>query len=171
MGLAAGQIILDSDLQALVERSYLRPTGRLVQTVAQSAIVNATQTAVTFTAEDWDDYNFHDTAVNPSRVTPNRPGKYRVQGAISVAGQTDYTFVEAAYRFNGATFMPPATRITPSATSGTLLVPVSALIACNGTTDYFELMFKLTRGGAGTSGTVISGQFASVLEWVYEREL
>jgi len=166
---AAGDPIYAVTINDLIGYGPNRPAGRMVQTVAQTGIANATQTAVTFTTEDYDTHNFHSTSSNTSRVTPTVAGLYTVRGAVSVIGQTDYTFVESTLRFNGATYMAPATRLTPSATTGTLIVPVAASIACNGTTDYFELTFRLTRGGAGTSGTVISLQFASVLEWELSR--
>lgn len=146
-----------------------RPIGRIRQGTAQSGIVNSTATAVTFAATDEiDTHNFHDIVTNNTRVTPTVAGTYTVDGAVAIAGNTDYTQVQVYLAKNG-TAMAPAHRITPGATSNTLELQTRAKIDCDGVSDYFEVFFQLTRSGAGTSGTVVSVQFASVLEWELAR--
>lgn len=167
--IGAGDIILAATINDLIAYGPNKPVGRIRQGTAQSGIVNSTSTAVTFAAADEiDTHGFHDIATNNTRVTPTVAGIYHVTGAVSIAGQTDYTQVQAFLQKNG-TPLAPAHRITPSATANTLVLPVAAKIQCNGTTDYFEIAFNLTRSGAGTSGTAVSSQFASVLEWVWDR--
>lgn len=161
---AAGDPIYASTINDLIKYGPNAYAGRLVQTVAQTGIVNNTMTAATFTTEAYDTGGFHSTSSATSRVTPTVAGIYRVKGAISAGGQTDYLAVEAAILFNGSA-QPPATRFQPGASSQTTLVPASADIDCNGSTDYFEIGFRLNRSGAGTSGTTVSAQFATVLEW------
>ena len=170
MGTDAGQILLDTDLAAIKAASTSKPAGRMVQTVAQTGIANNTITAMSFTTEDLDTDNAHNTVTNNTRVTPTRAGWYRVHGSVAFTGQTDYTALEALIRTGGSLSLPPAGRMQPSATSTTLLVPCTALVFCNGSSDYFELCYRAVRSGAGTSSTVVSVQFATVLEWVYERE-
>jgi hypothetical protein len=166
---AAGDVINASTINDLIRFALNKPVGRLRQGTAQTGIVNSTTTAVTFAAGDEiDTDNFHDIATNNTRVTPTVAGVYRVTGAVSIAGNTDYTQVQCFFQKNG-TALAPAHRITPSATSNTLVLPVSAEIQCNGTTDYFEIAFNLSRSGAGTAGTAVSSQFASVLEWAWDR--
>jgi hypothetical protein len=165
---AAGDPINASTINDLIAASINRPSGRLVQAVAQSGIVNNTMTAVTFTTEVYDTNGWHSTVSNTSRVTPTVPGIYRVKGSVAAVGATDYNAVEAVI-LDGGSPVPPATRFQPGVSSQTTVIPVTADVDCNGTTDYFELGFRLNRSGAGTSGTVVSAQFASVLEWTLLR--
>lgn len=167
---SAGQKVIASDIDTIEDETIRAPIGRLVQTVAQTGIASATITAITFTTEDVDSHSYHDTGSNTSRATPTLAGWYRVNGSASLVGATDYTIIEVAIRQNGATVLPPATRFTPNATSATLVLGATALVSCNGSTDYFEVIFRATKG-AGTISTVISSQFASVLEWEFVRPL
>lgn len=145
-----------------------KPVGRLVQAVAQTGITNNTMTAVTFTTEELDTGGFHSTSVNTSRVTPTVAGVYRVHGAVSAIGQVDYASVEVAILVN-ATAVAPATRFNPGSAGQTTVIQAEALVTCNGSTDYFGVGFRLQRASA-TSGTVVSSQFASVLEWERIRD-
>jgi hypothetical protein len=166
---AAGDEIVSSDVSGLEDLTTGKPIGRLVQTVAQTGIASNTATAATFTTEDIDTHNFHDTGTNPSRVTPDIAGFYRVNGSISLAGATDYTILQALIRKNGSTSLPPAYRSTGVSTSSQSLVfGTQALVDCNGSTDYFEVVLIVSKS-AGTISTVVSVQFACVLEWTFER--
>lgn len=162
--MAAGDKAFWSD----VDEAIARPSGRLVQTVAQTGIASATVTPLTFTTEDLDSHNFHSTSVNTSRVTPTTPGWYNVKGSVAFVGATDYTVNEAFIRQNGSVGVPPAGRFTPSASAQTLVLGCTAKVFCNGSTDYFEVCLRATKA-AGTIGTVISAQFTSVLEWEFDR--
>lgn len=166
--MAAGDRIYWTDVDEAIEP----PCGRLVQTVAQTGVANNTSTALTFTTEDLDTHNFHSTSVNTSRVTPTVAGWYMVRGGGSFTGQTDFTGIEIFIRKNGSSGIPPATRLPhQGTTASTAVIQCSALVECNGTTDYFEACFRLNRSGAGNGSTVISSQFASTLEWIYVRPL
>lgn len=155
-----------------VARALDPPMGRLLQTTVQSGIASAAATAATFGAgsEDLDTHGFHDTAVNTSRVTPNVAGWYRVNGGVALAGATDYTSIEVRVRKNGATNLAPATKYSSGAGSLTQVAVASALVSCNGSGDYFELVFQANKT-AGTVATVISSQYTTVLEWEYVRPL
>lgn len=170
MGTDAGQLLLDTDLAGIKAGSNLKPAGRMVQTVAQTGIANNTIVAATFTTEELDTDNYHNNVTNTSRVTPGKAGWFRFSGAICFTGQTDYTAIESLLRFNGSAGLPPATRVTPNATATTMVLPVSALVLFNGSTDYVELCLRFSRSGAGTSSTTISVQFATTLEWTFERD-
>lgn len=165
---AGGDPILAATINDLIRGTLNRDSGRLVQTVAQTAIVNNTMTPATFTTEDRDTGGYHSTVTNPSRVTPTVPGVFEVKGSISCSGASDYTSIEVVILKNG-TATPSAFRMQPGASSQTTVVPVSGDVECNGSTDYFEIAFRLVRSGAGTSGTTVSSQFASTLEWKYSR--
>jgi hypothetical protein len=145
------------------------PSGRLVQqaagvhSVAQNAMV-----PIQFGAgsEEWDTPSFHDTVTQNTRVTPTVAGKYLVHGAVSLAGRTDYLFLEAVIAKNG-TAIPPASRMSPGANNTTEVHNAWAMVICNGSGDYFEVQARHGNTAAVAVNTVVSAQFASVLEWVY----
>lgn len=166
---AAGAPISASTINDLIRYGPNKPAGRIRQGTAQTGVLNTTATAITFAAADENDtHAFHDPTTNNTRVTPTVAGIYRVTGGVAIGGQTDFTQVQAYVGRNG-TALAPAHRITPGATSNTLVLPVSAEVQCNGSTDYFEIYYQASRSGAGTSATVVSSQFASVLEWEWVR--
>src|SRR3982751_367898 len=157
MTVFGGDPIFASDINALIAASSEKPAGRLVQTVAQTGIVNNTVTAVTFTTEQFDTAGFHSTSVNTSRVTPTVAGIYKVTGSVSISGATDFTAAEVVILDTGSA-MPPAFRITPGATSNTLVLRATAYVECDGSTEYFEVAYRVARSGAGTSSTAVSSQ-------------
>ena len=163
---AAGDDILAATIDDILRATLNKPRGRIRQTTTQTGIVNSTNTALTFTTEDIDSHGYHSTSSNTSRVTPLLAGDYRVTGSLSLGGNTDYTQVQVFLALNG-TALAPACRITPGATSQTLVIGTTAIISCNGSTDYFEVWYQATRSGAGTTSTAVSAQFASALEWEY----
>lgn len=153
-----------------LDEQFDPPMGRIRQGTTQTGIATNTQTAITFTATDeLDTHDFHNPASNSDRVLPTVPGWYRVHGAVAIVGATDYTRAESALSKNGSP-LAPAHCISPSASAQTLVLPTSALISCNGTTDYFSITMRVLKT-AGTSATVVSAQFASTLEWKFERPL
>lgn len=148
-----------------------RPAGRLVQQAAATqTVAHNTMVSMTFGAgsEELDTHDFHSTAVNTSRVTPTIAGQYRVNGAVSLGGRTDYLNLEAVIAKNG-TPIPPADKISPGANNTTEVRNATALVSCNGTTDYFEIQARHNNTAAVSVTTVVSAQFASVLEWVLVR--
>lgn len=141
--------------------------GRLVQTVAQS-IPDATLTALTFTTEAYDTGGFHDLVTNTSRVTPNKPGYYAFRGSYFSAAITTPVTMDASFRANGSTSYAPGARTVPPS-GNAVSRETFALIACNGTTDYVELM--AFQDSAGAVNTNVSSRFSSVLEWWYVAPL
>lgn len=171
MTVFAGDVIYASDINTIDAATVARPVGRIRQGTAQTGIANTTATAITFTAADEiDTGGFHNTSTNTSRVTPTVAGLYQVQGGVALGGATDFTVVQAYLARNGSA-LAPAFRFTPSASAQTLVMPVSAMIECNGSGDYFEIYYIASRSGAGTTSTVVSAQFACVLEWALVRPL
>lgn len=167
---AAGDPILASTINALISYGLNKPSGRIRQGTAQTGIASGATTAVTFAAADEvDTGGFHDTVTNNTRVTPTVAGLYRVSGGVSIAGQTDFTQVQGWIGRNGSSNLAPAHRINPGTSSQTLVLPTSAMVQVNGSTDYFELYFSATRSGAGNVATAVSSQFACVLEWEWIR--
>lgn len=161
---------IDSDVQTVADEVEDKPVGRIRQTVAQSGVANITIFAVTMDTEDHDTGGFHSTSSNTSRVTPTTAGYYQVKGVVTFAGQTDYVGLDAIIRTNGSTTLPGAGRQGAPGSNTTVSVPVSAQVQMNGSTDYFELCGRATRG-TGTSGTTVSSFLASTLEWEWLRPL
>lgn len=151
-----------------LDEQFDPPTGRIRQGTAQTGIASNAQTAITFAATDeLDTHDFHNPASNNERVLPTVPGWYRVTGAVSLAGAADYTIIQAVIRKNG-TGLAPAFRLAAAFTNQTLVFGTTALVECNGTTDYFDVALQVSKT-AGTISTVISVQFASTLEWEFVK--
>jgi hypothetical protein len=140
------------------------PIVRLIQAAAQS-IPNVTTTALTFGAgsEDIDTHNFHDTATNPSRVTPTKAGYYQVTVTYAASSNTA-TQLYAVVMKNGASIQP-LVRQTPAATAAAKSVQATAIVSMNGTTDYVEGGCNQNSGAA--LNTQVGGGINSTLEVVY----
>lgn len=170
MGLAAGQIALDTDLDALELASSLKPICRVYQNAVQS-IPNNANTIITFTAEDIDTHGFHSTSVNTGRITPTVAGIYRFTGTLFIAGATDYSNIAVWVRKNGATALQPAARIGNMASSQAMSLITSAMVDMNGTTDYVELValqVNTAVASRNTENTLGAGRVC-VLESEYLR--
>lgn len=159
--MAAGDIIFWSDVADAIRP----PITRLVQQAVQSC-ANATNAAITFGAgsEEIDTHSFHDTAVNTTRITPTKPGRYRAVGTVNMASSGAVTILAAFIGKNGAS-VQPFHRAKPNATASTPASSASAIVEMNGTTDYVELFVNQTSGGA--LNTQASGGVNSVLELEY----
>src|SRR3982751_2858233 len=111
---AGGDKILITDYSAVASASLTKPLVRLIQTVAQS-IPNGTTTitALTFTTETIDTDAFFNAGTSTTKVTPNKPGYYRVRGVYNPVGALTYAWVGSFIRKNGSggTLLPPASRM------------------------------------------------------------
>lgn len=109
---------------------------------ATQSIANTTPTALTFTApEIADTHGFHSTSVNPSRITPTIPGRYRCTGMAAVAPTASGPFT-VQFRKNGAVVLGSAAYGTEHAVNQAFAANTAeteATISCNGSTDYIEL--------------------------------
>jgi hypothetical protein len=170
-----GMIAVTRDVDAIyvyngsawsVPKAFFKPVGRLVDAAGGQSIPHNTTTAINFATEDFDTHAFHSTSSNTSRVTPTLAGYYQVHGAVSLTSRTDYTGFEAAVRKNGSP-IPAAERYGPGTGNTTQVSNASAIVECNGSTDYFEISARHQNGASAAVLTVASAQFASVLEWSY----
>lgn len=157
MPVAPGEKIIAADIPT---KNY--PIVRLVQTAAQSIPVT-TATPLSFTTEDKDDYGFHDPVTNNSRITPTVSGWYRFYGCYFTAAMTTPTARSCHFRKNGAGAIAPGPRDAGGALTSSK--ECTALIYCNGTTDYVELMASQT--SAGATNTNVAAQQSSVFECEY----
>lgn len=164
--MAAGDPINYADLGEIRDLTISKPLVRLVQAVAQS-IPDNTATAITFTTEEIDTHGFHDTGANTSRITPTVAGYYWFFGCYFSAAMTTPVSRSTFMRKNGATATAPGPR--DGGASITSSRECSALISCNGTTDYVELI--ALQDSSGAVNTVVSTQLTSVFECRFERSL
>lgn len=160
----AGAAAPAGEINALINGTTNRPVVRLVQTVVQS-IPDNVATPLTFTTEEIDTNNFHDTVTNNTRITPNVAGYYRFYGAYFTAAPTTLVFQAAYFRKNGTGSVAPGPRVN----SGTLAQSVTptALIFCNGSTDYVELL--AIQDSASAVNTSVASHFSSVFECEFIR--
>ena len=165
----AGAPASASEIASYLAGSLTKPICRLVPTGTQS-IPDNTATALTFASEDVDTDGFHDNATNPSRITPNKPGWYRFAGVYYTGARADYASVTVFLRKNGSTTFAGGGRlITPP--SGTTAVQCTALISCNGTTDYVELMALQDNTANAAQVTTVSLYLTSAFECEFVRSL
>ncbi|MEV6633872.1 hypothetical protein AB0M54_24285 [Actinoplanes sp. NPDC051470] len=179
----AGSVQVGADvLAADINQLLLKPIVRLIAQATQS-LANATGTAMTFGAgsEDIDTHNFHDVAVNSTRITPSAgwAGYYRVGGAVMHGSRNDYSDFNAWIRKTAAINMPAAHRggyrYTPG--SGSLNASVFAartevIVALDPASgDYIELMGQQSNAAAAAQLTNQSSQYSTVLELEFLRPL
>ena len=99
-----------------------------------TSLSNTVYTKISFDAEEFDTNN--NFASN--RFTPTVAGYYQVSGLVGCGGTGEKGI--AIYK-NGARFKDGADATT------IYTAPVSALIYCNGSTDYVEIYFYQATGG------------------------
>lgn len=107
---------------------------------AATSIANATFTKVAFQSEEFDTNGNFDSTTN-YRFTPTVAGYYQVNGAVQLGSVSVSTLISIFK--NGATYK--RSMLTNASTYG---VTVSALVYCNGSTDYIELYAYQASGGA-----------------------
>lgn len=134
MGLGAGQIVYEDDFKGA-------RFCQLRQLSPGQTIPNNTLTALTFGAgsEDFDDDNWHDTSVNPTRITPTIPGVYRARVKVVWSFNTSITACYCSLGKNGSAIDASGNH-KPNSTNNvaTFGGVVEALVYMNGTTDYIE---------------------------------
>lgn len=164
----AGDRAFWSDVSTAVQK----PIVRLVQVVAQS-LAHAVNADLTFGAgsEELDTHGFHDTAVNPTRVTPNVPGWYRCRAHLHLAAGVGNTTQMGVGLAKNAGRVAPQNINRPDPTTAALSIASEALISCNGSTDYITAVVQQQNSGAGARDTSVLAPFQSTLEVVWERPL
>jgi hypothetical protein len=131
------------------------PAFRAYRTTNQS-VSNAVFTKIQFDAENFDTNNCYDSTSN-YRFTPNVAGYYQVNaGCYFTSLSTRPTEAQIALYKNGAAF---ASVFLNLATANQLvcLLPLTALVDMNGTTDYIEIYGYL--GGGSNQIFAGGGQF------------
>ena len=124
-------------------------------------LATATYTKILFQTEEFDTNN----NFSSSRFTPTVAGYYQVSSQLLFPALAGFTCLVAIYK-NGADFKEGTrTAIAATASGG---VYVSALVYCNGSTDYIEIYGQQT---SGTSQNLIgtNNQFLNYFQAVMVR--
>jgi hypothetical protein len=161
--MAAGDPIYAADYlqirRGTIDKIVCRVVASGTQTLASGG------TAINFTSEDYDPYALHDTAVNPSRITPKVAGYYDCR-ALGFIGSTA-NVVGVWLRTNGANNKPSGQReAAPAAANARGLLALGRFYF-NGSTDYLELMMD----PSGAVATNQSAQFSCALELAYDGRI
>jgi hypothetical protein len=169
---ATGGKVLSADFNTLVTLTLQRPLVRLIQQAAQS-IPNTADTALTFGAgsEDIDTHGFHDTGTNTSRITPTVAGYYQLYGVVWWGNASDITSYHAGIGKNGSVAARQRTLALTGVGATTRSINAAAMLAANGSTDYFELFGQQTRSPNASLSTNVGGTFSSMFECIYLRPL
>lgn len=136
---SSGDVLTAADLNTGMPACVLRKSSQ--------SIPNATITTFTFGSgeEVHDPYDWHSTATNTDRITPDIAGIYLVVFNMNnVAGSMSGRLL-IAIRKNGTDF--GRFDVTPTAVEG---ATVTGIINANGTTDYFDCFAFQSSGGAKT---------------------
>ncbi len=158
----------------------------LLEGQAATTMTSALETAFPFGASSETiktDASWHSTTVNPSRITPNKAGTYRVvaRGVLAFNINTAATSVYVAK--NGVIFArsgnikhynAPATSSNPlSSNTATNMGELTTYVTMNGSTDYLEvggtqISIALTSGGSTTQtlNNASSGRSTFIVEYV-----
>jgi hypothetical protein len=147
----AGEIVLVSQFNTYINQllNFLAspPICQIRQTVAQS-IPNATETALTFDAEDVDSSGMHSTSVNTSRMTAVYAGWYLHGGGWSLAaGATGRR--ATSWRVNGAGTNVNGSGVAMQATATSVPnTPAKTMLIFLNVSDYSEEFARQENGGA-----------------------
>lgn len=166
--MAAGDKAFWSD----VANAIRPPTVQLIQQAAQ-LIVSNLFTALTFGAgsEDIDTDNFHDTAVNPSRITPTVAGYYLLAGVYVTTARADYQNIGATIRKNGAEAGTWSRRGESTFNVIKSAVAPPVILPANGSTDYFELFAYQVNAAAAATNSSTGGGVTSIFTCTFRRPL
>lgn len=145
------------------------PLTRLAQQVSQTGIASGATAVLTFGpgSEIVDTDNYHSETVNNTRVTPTRPGWYRVVVKVVAEFNSAIISQNAAVLKNGSVIDRSGNHRpnTSNVNSGTIL---ETWVDCNGSTDYIEGAISCATTGAVTWNTNVSANTLNTLtvEWV-----
>jgi hypothetical protein len=153
---AAGQVLQTNGSGATSWETFKGPAFRAIQTGGSQTVTNNLSTKLTLlTAEIFDTNNCYSTSTQ--RFTPNVAGYYHIEVSAAGSGSTGTNLVEATVVLNGGTTSIGSlvfdNTLYSSAQSNT-----SALIYCNGSTDYVEAWGRVVGTGTITiSNSIFQG--------------
>lgn len=147
--------------------SAFPPIAARVCKVYRSAaltLTNNSAVAIAWDAEELDPNGWHDNSTNPSRITPNIAGKYRVSAVWrSSDAFADQKQAVLALRKNGSDLRGGTDERWTSGTTGKPAPRASTVADMNGSTDYFEAVYFQLNGSDRSLDTTVS---AFEAEWI-----
>lgn len=169
--LAAGHIPTAAELKQITDRIDLLsapPRAHLRQTVAQT-VSNGVFTAITYDAEDFDNYAGHSTASNTDRYTCMLAGWYMLNGAIGWAASASTTTQRGSSWYkNGSQLNASQLLFTPSV-NATMQFPARTMFVQLAVADYVELRaFQNTGGNLNTDVSFSGLQSSASIIWIGE---
>jgi len=117
------------------EAKIVTPTAKVTRLTNQTP-ASATDTAIIFTAQVWDNNNFWDSGVNPSRLTALTPGLYLIGGCLNWPQGSGAERI-ARIRKNGSTQLTAANAVYSGGSHGFKNVMVIEYLNSG---DYVELI-------------------------------
>jgi hypothetical protein len=162
-----------ADINFMADRTIDKPIGRILASAAQSFASN-TIVACLMGAEDYDTHGFHDVATNTSRITPTAgwAGYYDLDATLIYATRSDYLVVDAWWRKNGVTNIPPGGRrseTTGSVASHQAIHAHARIFLDPALGDYVELMGVQTNTAAAAALTAFVTPYITTMEWAFSR--
>lgn len=127
-----GTVMVSSNMPAFL--AYLN---------VDQTISNSTQTKIQYGSEYFDTNNNYDSTTN-YRFTPTVAGYYQINGTLQIQGNATGTLQLSIFK-NGSRYIGLS-----GVLNSALLNPItsgSAIVYCNGTTDYIELYVFQSSGG------------------------
>lgn len=152
----------------VLNSATFRPVCRVHQVVAQTGLVSASETVISFTTEDIDTEGWHDNVTNNSRITPNIAGNYEVAVTgvfAATTGQITSTY-DAIYK-NGALYSRSGNAKQDAASALNTGTPgFSDIVSLNGTTDYVQMAVGFSASANQATNVSASGQCLMTVKYL-----
>jgi len=142
-----------------ITTDQVRPAFSAYAGAGTSATTNVT-TKVAFNTVEYDTNSCYDATTN-FRFTPNVAGKYQINALIESSTACAYSMI---YIYKNGSPYKGGNGYTVG--GQTYFVGASALIDCNGTTDFIEIYWYQN---AGTTGSTYPGQVATYFQGFLAR--
>ena len=159
------QTVTIPDATGTVMVSGNMPAFSYYQSVQQTGVGSGTSTKITFTTSDFDTTS---GMYASSRFTPTIAGYYQINASIQIAYGTSTAAVTSIIYKNGTSFKD-GNLSQGNAVAGGIYAnsTVSALVYCNGSTDYVEIYTYGSNNGAAYN--IQNGQAATWFQGVLVR--
>lgn len=126
--------LIDTQAQTFSGRKSAGNSKVSVYKSANQVVNNTSETLITFDTEVFDTNSEFASSV----FTPTREGYYQVSATVAFTDLDDGKYIQASIYKNATTKMG-INKIMSSAAAQEVICNVSALVYCNGTTDYVSL--------------------------------
>ena len=164
---ATGKVLVSQGVTTAVAWGDAPFHGCRVINTAGTSISDVTLTAIPFAgAEKYDTDGWHDTVTDNTRITPTTAGYYRFGGTVGLATASATGMRLLAVRLNGSTYIALDSTAPGGGVSVEQWKSISTEYVMNGSTDYVELIYYQSSGGAvalSTNSTYGAQFYASLL--------